>query len=582
MKLTYFSIRDYRSITSAELDNLQSSTILIGPNNEGKSNVLQALNACLTLLRSERPIRSGDKLQLRYDRESFDWSTDYPVRKQLANKTGESVFELHFQLSEPEQAAFHEATGSKLNDVLPIQISFGPNQFASFKVLKQGRGGVALSKKPEPICRFIARTLDFAYIPAIRTANASLDVVNELVSRELRQLEKNDRYAALQKELLELQKPLLDGIAAKLKTNLQGFLGAGLRDVTLNLVDRYRSQRFGRTCQITVDDGTPTLLERKGDGVQSLAAISLMIGALQEAGVDKDIIVLLEEPESHLHPKAIHQLREVLDTLRQDSQLIVTTHCPLLVNRANVASNLIVSKNKASPAESLTALRDILGVRTSDNLQHAALIVVVEGPEDEVALRALLPHYSAKLGEALTKGSLTFHVLGGASKLPYALSLLQSSICNYYIFLDDDDEGRKGFYEAQKSLMASPSNTSFTACLGLPEAEFEDLLSESIYSAYFKSKHSVDVGHAPFNTKNKWSRRMRLGFTKAGKATSVKVNPDGTTTKEHWPETMEYADKRAIAELVVKNPTGAIHPSREDTLKCFVAAVEARLDAIKS
>lgn len=145
----------------------------------------------------------------------------------------------------------------------------------------------------------------------------------------------------------------------------------------------------------------------------------------------------------------------------------------------------------------------------------------------------------------------------------------------------NDDEGRKGFYEAQRSLMA-PSNTSFTACLGLPEAEFEDLLSESIYSAYFKSQHSVEVGHAPFNTKTKWSRRMRLGFTKAGKATSVKVNPDGTTTKEHWPETMEYADKRAIAELVVKDPSGAIHPSREDTLKCFVAAVEARLDAIKS
>ncbi len=43
MKLTYCSIRDYRSITNAELDNLQSSTILIGPNNEGKSNVLQGL-----------------------------------------------------------------------------------------------------------------------------------------------------------------------------------------------------------------------------------------------------------------------------------------------------------------------------------------------------------------------------------------------------------------------------------------------------------------------------------------------------------------------------------------------------------
>ncbi len=573
MKLTYFSIRDYRSIRSAELDKLQSSTILIGPNNEGKSNVLQALNTCLTLLRSERPLRSGDKLQLRYDRESFDWSTDYPVRKQLANKTGESVFELHFQLSEPEQAAFHKATGSKLNDFLPIQVSFGPNQFASFKVLKQGRGGVALSKKPYPICRFIARTLDFAYIPALRTANDSLEVVNELVSRELRQLEKNERYAALQKEVLELQKPLLEEIAAKLKTNLQGFLGAGLRDVTLSLVDRYRFQRFGKTCQITVDDGTPTLLERKGDGVQSLAAISLMIGALQEAGADKDIIVLLEEPESHLHPKAIHQLREVLDTLRQDSQLIVTTHCPLLVNRANVASNLIVSKNKASPAESLTALRDILGVRTSDNLQHAALIVVVEGPEDEVALRALLPHYSRMLGDALSHGSLTFHILGGASKLPYALSLLQSSICNYYVFLDDDDEGRKGYAEAQKSLLASPANTTFTKCLGLPEAEFEDLIHPDVYAPHFISRFSTDVRNRPFDAKEKWSKRIRFGLMKAGKSSA---------NGEVWPEKDEYEDKRAIAELVKANPTTAIHPAREDVMKAFAATLERKLTALSA
>jgi len=573
MKLTYLSIRDYRSITRAKLDNLQSSTILIGPNNEGKSNVLQALNACLTLLRSERHIRSGDNLQLRYDRESFDWSTDYPIQKQATNKTGESIFELHFQLSEPEQADFYKATGSKLNDVLPIQVRFGPNQYASFNVLKQGRGGVALSKKPVQICRFIARTLDFTYIPAIRTANAALEVVNGLVSRELRQLERNERYAALQKEVLELQKPMLDGIAAKLKTNLQGFLGPGLRNVTLSLVERYRYQRLGNTCQIIVDDGTPTFLERKGDGVQSLAAISLMIGMLQEAGADKDIIVLLEEPESHLHPKAIHQLREVLDTLRQDSQLIVTTHCPLLVNRANVTSNLIVSKNKASPAESLAALREILGVRASDNLQHAALIVVVEGKEDEVALRALLPHYSAKLGEALSSGSLTFHVLGGASKLPYALSLLQSSICNYYVFLDDDAEGRKGFAEAQKYLLASQANTFFTKCLGLPEAEFEDLIQPDIYAGHFLSRFSVDVKKKPFDAKAKWSNRIRTGLSKAGKSSATGVV---------WTEEDEYADKRAIAELVKVNPTKAIHPAREDLIKSFTTILEEKLTALSA
>lgn len=580
MKLTFFSIKDYRSIAKAKLENLQNAAILIGPNNEGKSNVLQGLNTCLTLLRSPDLRKIDGKVKLIYDRDSFNWATDYPISKQLTKLEGESIFQLHFELSDVEKAAFRSVTGSKLNSALSIELSFGAGSCATFKVLKQGRSGASLTTKPLEICTFLENTLDFAYIPAVRTANASLEVVNDLIGRELRQLEKTPRYAELLSELENLQSPVLKGIAEKLKQNLRKFFGTGLKNVSLDLVERRRFNRVGRSCKITIDDGTPTLLERKGDGVQSLVAISLMTGALQETGFDKNIILLLEEPESHLHPNAIHQLRDVLDTLRKDNQLIITTHCPLLVNRGNVPSNLIVSKNRASPAKSLSELREVLGVRTSDNLQHASLVIVVEGPHDEVVLRALIPSYSLKLDKAISNGSVGFHVLGGASKLPYGLQLLQSSLCNYYVLLDDDDEGRKGYREAEKALLASSANTSFTACTGLQEAEFEDLLAEAVYADYFKDKYSVDVKHAPFDTKVKWSKRIRIGLTRAGKALVVKNTSDGATEKEHWPEDMEYADKRAIAELVANKPSIAINPFRKSVLECFVSAVESRLDAI--
>src|SRR4030066_1535559 len=568
MKLNYFSIKDYRSIAKAELRNLQTATTLLGPNNEGKSNVLQGLNACLTLMRDGRAIPYKDGLRMRYMREAYDWVSDFPVRKQDTTTSGQSIFELHFQLSKHEQASFEKATKSKLNGVLPIELRFGSN-FALFKVLKQGKGGGQLSKKADAICQFVSATLDFAYIPAIRTARSSLEVVSELVEREIRQLDKNADYTELQQKIEALQKPVLEGIAEKLKVNLSAFLGDTVKNVSLSMSGRHRG--IGRNCQIVIDDGTPTILERKGDGVQSLVAISLITGALQESGQDKDIIILLEEPESHLHPKAIHQIREVLDTLGQDNQLIVTTHCPLLVNRANVPANLIVSRNRVAPAESLAELREVLGVRTSDNLQHAALVIVVEGSEDEVALRALLAHRSRKLASALSKGSIAFHALGGASKLPYALSLLQSSLCNYYAVIDDDEEGRKGYAEAEKSLLASPANSTFTKCLGLPEAEFEDLLTSDVYMDYFKTKYSVDVTHRPFDAKQKWSKRIRHGLTVAGKS-SGPGNP--------WPEQHEYDDKRAIAQLVANNPETAILPAREGVLNSLVATLEAKLDAL--
>jgi putative ATP-dependent endonuclease of OLD family len=571
MKLTYLSVRDYRSIAKAELSNLGAATILIGPNNEGKSSVLQGLHACLNLLTSDQRLPFRGELRLRYDRDTYDWATDYPIRKQASEQNGTSQFQLHFQLSESEKVEFQQATCSKLNGVLKIALHFGSGPFASFKVLKQGKGGAALSKKAVEICKFVSHTRDFAYIPAVRTADASVSLVNDLVRRELRQLEKDTRYSDLQKEIANLQRPILDGLAAKLKADLQKFLGGGLKDVSLTVADRYRSFGMSKTCKITIDDGTPTLLERKGDGVQSLVAISLMAGALNDANSDKDIILLIEEPESHLHPRAIHQLREVLETMRQDNQLFVTTHCPLLINRASVPANLIVSKNKATPAKSLTQLREVLGVRASDNLQHAALVIVVEGPEDEAALRVLLAHYSVTLKAAFAKGSLAFQVLGGASKLPYMLSLLQSFMCNYYAFLDDDEEGRRGYAEAEKSLLTSAANTTFTKCLGLPEAEFEDLLSEDVYADYLNTRYSVNVRHAPFTAKMKWSKRIREGLRKSGKSSG---------TGEVWPEKDEYEDKRAIADLVAKNPQDAIHTAHKNVIGTLVGALETKLEIL--
>jgi putative ATP-dependent endonuclease of the OLD family len=565
MKLTYFSIKDYRSISKAELRNLKSTAILIGPNNEGKSNILQGLNACLMLLGEGQFTRSHDSLSMRYDRESYDWQIDYPIAKQERDPHGESVFVMYFSLTGAEQQAFQAATGSSLNNVLPIELRFGLRD-ATFKVLKQGRGGKTLSKKREKICQFITTTLDYVYIPAVRTAESSQGLVNTLVSRELRVLDKNPRYLELIREVDALQKPVLDNVASRLRGNLAKFIGKSLKNVELSIPPP-RTRFFRREAKIIMDDGTPTALARKGDGFQSLTAISLMIGALEESSKEKDIILLIEEPESHLHPKAIHQLREILDTMREENQVVITTHNPLFVNRGQIASNFVVSQNNAVPAESLSQIRDLLGVRASDNLRHAALVVVVEGSEDAVALEALLSHFIPELRKAVVAGSLAFDVLGGASKLPYALSLLQGFLCNYVIFLDDDAEGRKAYKDAEQSRFANSGNTTFTKCLERNESEFEDLLDPEFYAPYFQETYAVDVRIPPFNQKKKWSDRIRFGMTKAGKP---------------WPEEKEYVDKRAIADLVVANPSKALHLSKVDLIKAFAQAVQNRLAEIST
>ena len=116
------------------------------------------------------------------------------------------------------------------------------------------------------------------------------------------------------------------------------------------------SRRFSlrRDVSVVIDDGTPTLLEYKGDGVKSLAALGLLKSQNAPTGAS---ILAIEEPESHLHPAAIHQVHEIIRSISQTSQVIVTTHNPLFVDRENIKSNVIVTNGGATPAKNIAAIK---------------------------------------------------------------------------------------------------------------------------------------------------------------------------------------------------------------------------------
>jgi putative ATP-dependent endonuclease of the OLD family len=225
---------------------------------------------------------------------------------------------------------------------------------------------------------------------------------------------------------------------------------------------RYRALR--RNCEIVIDDGSPTALEYKGDGVQSLAAIAIMRHASERASGNRNTVIAIEEPESHLHPEAIHEIRDVISELSNKYQIVLTMHNPLFVDRLYIHRNIVVNQSRARPAKSIEEVRRILGVRASDNLRHANLVLIVEGEEDRVSLRALLAHHSAAIRMALDKNVLVIDILGGASNLAYKLGLIRDSLCLHHSFLDDDEAGRKGFERARDLGLTSDSETNFTVC----------------------------------------------------------------------------------------------------------------------
>lgn len=73
MKLIEFSVTNYRSITTAHKIPLQNLTVLVGKNNEGKSNLLTALNVAMNAVIMHSRLRDGQVvLDSRYP-YAFNW-----------------------------------------------------------------------------------------------------------------------------------------------------------------------------------------------------------------------------------------------------------------------------------------------------------------------------------------------------------------------------------------------------------------------------------------------------------------------------------------------------------------------------
>lgn len=566
MQLVSFSVTNYRSITTAYKLPVRQSTVLIGPNNEGKSNVLRALVTALEVLQalSGRRIYAGRLRSYRVDsRETYYWPHDFPISLQGKKPEGESVFELEFRLTSDEIEAFHAEVGSTLNGTLPIELTLGQRE-PGFRVIKKGPGGQALSRKAEKIANFVARRININYIPAVRTAEAAEEVVSRMVERELAAIEDDPAYQSALAKVEKLQQPLLDRLSDGIRDTLREFL-PNVKQVRVEIPKEARYRALRRACEIVVDDGTPTHLARKGDGVQSLAALSLLRQRSGSPSQGRQLILAIEEPESHLHPSAIHQLKAVLGEIARTNQVIMTTHCPLFVDRTAIKSNIIVHRNKATPAKNVVEIRTILGVRASDNLQHAELMLLVEGEEDRAALKALVAHGSKVLEAALAQGSLGIESIQGGSNLSYKLSQVREALCSAHCFLDHDAAGLKASNKAEQDGLLTMADVHFSTCNGLKEAEIEDLYDEGLYSAMLLNKYGVSTQSPKFKGAGKWSDRLREAFKHQGKP---------------WSDQIEARVKADVAELASANASTALNAHRKGCVEALVAALEMKLAAI--
>lgn len=557
MKLIEFSVTNYRSVTTAHKIPMQNLTVLVGKNNEGKSNILSALNvATRAVMLHSKSGTIPQPLRGRY-MNIYDWSRDFPIQFQHRKSGLDSIFRLNFRLEENELADFHSITGIRGNEDIPISIKIGKDNIPKVEVPK--RGSPAYNKKSEIITDFISKRISFNYIQAIRTEGMAISALSEAIHNELLTLRDNPEYVAAQSRVKELQQGVLDKISEQLIEPLQTFLPStrnvaikGSRDDSLYQLSR-------GDLDVIIDDGVATSIRNKGDGIKSLVTLAILKDKRTTAGAS---VIAIEEPESHLHSGAIHSLVDVIHKISVNSQVIITTHNPLFVQQNHIESNILVNDGTARPAKNVAEIRNILGVLPSDNLRNARYVIVVEGEDDAISLAKILPYYSDVVKDALNTNKVVIKPLGGASNLSHDVADLKHCMCKFIVLLDNDKAGAEAADKALNKGLITEADIKFTMCPGSSEAEFEDCLQPALYAGAVLEKFNIDINCSQFRGKAKWSDRMREVFLSQG---------------ARWTETIESKVKIAVAQSIpeaIEIIDNVIIPQKSGFLTGLVSAIE--------
>jgi len=567
MKITKFEVTNYRSIAKKSTLPLGDLTVLIGPNNAGKSNLLRALVTAARILAGGHFYvfsRRGGLRSVRYryrEADNYEWQRDYPVALQSEKPEGTSDFLLSFELNHQEARDFHTATGTRLTGNLTLKLKLG-RESANIEVSMRGPAKKQLNQRRSEIATFIREHFDYQYIPSVRSSELSEELVERMVAGELAGLETDTAYSSLLDQLRNLQRPILDQLGQNLTETVRAFLPEVKQIHIENQEGLLRAVR--RSSEILVNDGDVTGLSSKGDGIQSLVAIALMRHVAQRGAGAKSLLLAIEEPEAHLHPDAVHRLRKVIEETSTSFQVILTTHSPLMVERARPTRNIIVRSASAKPAKSLAEIRDCLGVRLADNLSSAFLVLLVEGNPDEKILRAWLPHLQPDLAPHIRNGTLAFDHLNGANNLSYKASFYKkAALCNCHALLDGDEAGRNAIQRATADGTLEASEVHIASCPGLRDSEIEDLVDHDAYRTEIEQQFSVNLGVPEFrNAQAKWSDRLSATFGSQGRV---------------WDRHIESRCKGIVAGSVEKNRAGSLHPAKRSSIEAAALALLERI-----
>ena len=565
MKLSSFSITNFRSITQTHKIDLSWSnvTVFVWKNNEWKSNILKALNICMNVIRIPM-FRYADPYYVhkdsryardwyKFERDSYMRERDFPIKMRDWNIT-DTNFLLEFQLTREDIANIKKILWKKrfkMSNTLVVHIIFNNKSKPDITI-----DGI---KEWEKVITYISDNIDFTYIPAIRTEREILSLIDARISSALYKLKNDPDYEKAINKIRKKQDKIFWEIEKIIQWRIKPFI-PNVKNVKIKRKDDSVQLDFWSIASLYINDWTETEIEYKWDGIKNLVSISL----LHKLWNNKSWLVAIEEPESHLHPEAIHYLNDVINDLWNSWQILISTHNPLFVNRENIASNIIVWKWEAKPAENIREIRKILWVTVADNLINANKVLIVEWLNDYRILKSIFS-CNDKINKAIKNWTFAILPINSSSNLSYELARLTDIMVDPIVLFDNDPAGINEVTKAKKKWVIEEKNIFFISCKWKIESEIEDLIDVKIYKEKFKSEFGVDLPQRVSKSNKKRSYVIKSIFNDQWK---------------NWDNDKEIKAKSIVSKCVIwklkwkKDFNNVLYAGKSTFLKSFVKKIE--------
>ena len=517
MHITTLKIKNFRAIENLELNLNKGLNVLIGENNSGKTSVIDLLRLVF------------DKGN--YPNEIYWKETDFRVINS-SNEFKPIEFDIKFKPNdEKESFCFSELhvveydeNGNKV-DFLEIhgKISLIKTR-GETKIKKEYWGG---KDKENRIPWEIWNELNYTYLSPLRDVTRDLKPNNNnLLSKlflNISELKEDEDYKEKMSELIkknfnnEKWEELLDEGKEKITTHLE----------QLNFIDDYQDINIAFSSfefedivkklilQLPVDFNMPTEekeiffnLNQNGLGYNNLIYTSTIFGDIiqrKEVFEDNYNLLLIEEPEAHLHPQLENTFFKYLQRLEETNefQIIVSSHSPTITAKTKldniIVMNTINNNIFATPLkdtlledEDRIFLKKFLDV-TKSQLFFAKGVILVEGISEAL----LLPVFARLMGDEYDLDKHGIEVIETGISFQRYSGLFNSDDSsrrlNFRCSVITDDDRDKDLSDTRLKNLKNLSKNNFQVFIGQQTLEWElfnSNLDSNIIPTVFDSVHS--------------------------------------------------------------------------------------------